>query len=123
MSDSPCRYCGKPNTPVRQVPLPIPASECYCEDCVGACREDYESVMPRHRVVLTTGPPGPGGPVAPVAGESVPTLDDHDGHIDFFPDGQSVALDGHFSFEEMRLVLAEMERLNGGNFQKGAGRD
>lgn len=42
--ESPCRYCGKKNSPVRQVPAPVPVSECYCDDCAERCRDEYSTV-------------------------------------------------------------------------------
>lgn len=41
-----CNYCGKPDTPVRQVPVPIPVSDCYCDECVDKCAEDYGGLVP-----------------------------------------------------------------------------
>lgn len=36
-----CRYCGKPDTPIRQVPAPVPCSDCYCADCTQKCQDEY----------------------------------------------------------------------------------
>jgi hypothetical protein len=47
VKSSPCKYCGKKNTPVRQVPAPVPISDCYCDDCADACRAQYESLIPK----------------------------------------------------------------------------
>ena len=35
-----CRFCGYPAR-VRQVPCPIPVSDCYCAGCASRCREFY----------------------------------------------------------------------------------
>ncbi len=44
---SPCKYCGKKNSPVRQVPAPCPVSDCYCDDCRDKCRDEYMAVVKR----------------------------------------------------------------------------
>jgi hypothetical protein len=36
-----CKYCGKSDTPVRQVPAPLPFSDCYCDDCWDKARDEY----------------------------------------------------------------------------------
>ncbi len=36
-----CKYCGKPGALPRQVPAPIPVSECYCDDCHDRCAAEY----------------------------------------------------------------------------------
>jgi hypothetical protein len=41
LRESPCKYCGKAGTPVRQVSAPVPFSDCYCDDCVEKCRDEY----------------------------------------------------------------------------------
>ncbi len=40
-----CKYCGKPDTPARQVPVGMPVSECYCADCVETCRAEYQPML------------------------------------------------------------------------------
>jgi len=45
VNDSPCKYCGKKNTPVRQIPLPIPVSDCYCDDCAAKCIAEYTGFL------------------------------------------------------------------------------
>ena len=42
--ESLCRFCGKKNTPIRQVPLPLPISDCYCDECAEKCRALYQPV-------------------------------------------------------------------------------
>lgn len=39
--ESPCEFCGKKGSAVRQVPAPVPVSDCYCDDCIEKCREKY----------------------------------------------------------------------------------
>ena len=46
---SPCKYCGKKNSPVRQVPASCPISDCYCDDCAEKCAEEYSKVVAAHR--------------------------------------------------------------------------
>lgn len=38
-----CKYCKKPGSPVRQVPAPVPFSDCYCDDCYDKCRDEYQA--------------------------------------------------------------------------------
>ena len=46
-----CTYCGKPDTPVRNVPAPVPFSDCYCDDCSEKARD--EAVMGMLTVALS----------------------------------------------------------------------
>ncbi len=52
-----CVYCGKKDTPCRQVPAPVPFSDCWCDDCRGRAEAEwmkfwYEAVGSR----IKTGP-------------------------------------------------------------------
>jgi hypothetical protein len=37
-----CKYCGAPDSPVRQVPARVPFSDCYCDGCWERARDEYE---------------------------------------------------------------------------------
>lgn len=37
-----CVYCGQKETPVRQVPAPVPFSDCYCDGCYEAARAQWQ---------------------------------------------------------------------------------
>jgi hypothetical protein len=42
-----CRFCGKPGAKCKQVPLPIPVSDVYCDtaECAEACKKHYAAMM------------------------------------------------------------------------------
>ena len=59
----PCSFCGKEDAPVRQVPAPMPVSDCYCDDCYDECAKHYQKSMPKSRMYRQA-PPLPKIPVS-----------------------------------------------------------
>jgi hypothetical protein len=42
-----CRFCGTPDSPVRQVPVPIPYSDCYCDACAEVAEQFFLDMFRR----------------------------------------------------------------------------
>jgi hypothetical protein len=59
-----CRFCGKRDSPVRQVPVQIAFSDCYCDDCAEKARDYFMQWLPKcetcgipHNVACTSKAP------------------------------------------------------------------